>query len=343
MYVSNTGDFCVSPFSLSVDLSMLASGAKGNTFKQIAEVLGFQNISVNQLNSYYKETISSVSSENDARVDIANSVWVNNGYSIYSSYLENLSLNYNAETYYLDLWASNAPGIINKWCADKTSNRITKVINDIPATNMILINTLYFKSLWAHAFERTSISSFRHSNGQKEDIGMMLRAGTYSLAQTDKVQMLEIPYKYKDFVMDIILPKNELDVFVSDFSLEDWNNTVAALNSTFVDVMLPYFRIETSVDMKPLLMRLGITDAFSQGIADFTGIGKPSLSVGRVIQKTWIDVNTNGTEAAAVTVIDTETASGEENKPLSFHADHSFVYLIRQLSTDTILFIGIKD
>lgn len=336
----------LSPLSLSVDLSMLAVGASGETQSQILDVLGFSGQTVEEMNSYYRFLMEGLRSPDKVALDMANSIWVDREFPMYSSYINNLADNFEAQSFHVNMSSANTVEKINDWCSEKTSGRIERVVDDVIGAQTILINALHFKAAWENVFlEKTVESKFVTSSGVTNMVDMMsLPKQRLDYVESDDMQMVELPYENADFVLDIILPKGNVKSLLSSLDSEKWNANVSALKPEYLNVYIPKFSTKFSCSMEQSLINMGITHMFDTS-ADFSGISPKNIVVSRVLHQTWLDVSQKGTEAAAVTVImvDGSADPGVGHEYKDFSADHAFLFVIRQRSTGAILFAGIKD
>jgi serpin B len=232
---------------------------------------------------------------------------------------------------------------INQWANDNTNGKINKVIESISDEMvMFLMNALYFKGLWTNPFDpqQTSPSLFYPDNGTETEVPMM-RAMIYARTMEGQgFSALELPYGRQNFSMIILVPSGTVNEFLNDFNVDDWNQVTSALDSIKdppeIQVILPKFKFSYEKILNDQLKDLGMTDAFIPYVADLSGISDDELYVSFVKQNTFVEVNEEGTEAAAVTTI----GVGIVSLPPTFIADKSFVFAIREKTTGTLLFIG---
>jgi serpin B len=283
---------------------------------------------------------------------IANSIWYRTGFSVKQPFI-NIKKNYfDAEVKALDFSKSDAAGIINQWCADKTKNRIKDIIaNPIPNDVMMyLINALYFKSKWESQFDKanTKQDDFTKSNNTTLRVNMMEQKADYPYYANEYLQCVELPYGNGAFSMVAMLPaeNTNLDQLIEYLDETTWNNVSDNLlyGKQNVWLKLPRFKIECDMILNDPIKNVGMNLIFDKFLADFTNISNDALAVSLIKQKTFVEVNEEGTEAAAVTTIGiTATMAPSPTLPVQFFANRPFLYLIKEKSTGAILFIGRMD
>jgi serpin B len=339
-----------SPLSLNMALGMLYNGASGDTRAEMAEALGMADFTEDEINGYYRK-ISQSLLQIDPLTDIgiANSIWYRNGFPVKQPFIE-INRNYfDAEVRSLDFSRSDAVGTINKWCADKTKDKIKEII-DNPISGdvmMYLINALYLKSKWQYNFDKaqTKQDNFTKTDNQTKKVNMMEQTATLPYYADEHLQCVEMPYGNQAFGMVAILPSNDTNIEQLIEYLDDtaWQNVVDNLREREVWVKLPRFKIECELPLNEPVFNAGMKQIF---IGGFENISDMDLFVSKIKQKTFVEVNEEGTEAAAVTVVEVMANSigpGTPPQPIPFFADRPFLYLIKEKSTGVILFIGRMD
>jgi serpin B len=342
-----------SPLSLNMALGMLYNGAAGDTRDEMATALGMSGFTTVEFNEYYRE-MSGALSRVDPLTDIgiANSIWYRSGFAVKQPFLDVNRDYFDATTRALDFSAPASVEAINNWCAEKTKNRITEIVESpIPAnTMMFLINALYFKSKWYFAFDKgqSREGDFTTTGGTTRRVTLMARTADLPYHADERLQCVEIPYGNQAFSMVAILPVGDMDLdgLVDYLDNAAWNDIAGKLATREVRLELPRFKVECSMDLSRPVKDAGMELIFSEQRADFSNISDEQLFVSLIKQKTFVEVNEEGTEAAAVTIIGMEATSiGPDDPPLpvSFLANRPFLYLIREKSTGVILFIGRMD
>jgi len=349
------GNLIVSPFSISTALAMTQGGARGETEKQIARALRFEP-DQDKLHTAFLELQTSLKrtqSEGTVELHVANSIWPQDTYPFLDAYVDLCRQYYGVNITPVDYSAaSDAARLqINQWVEQKTASKIKNLLRpgSINAlTRLVLVNAIYFKGDWALPFyeARTRKERFYLDQDEAVQVPMMSQLDDFRYGENRQLQVLELPYAGRDLSMLLLLPKKRtgLSKLEKDLSAENLQQWTQTLVSREVQVFLPKFKTEVQFDLKSTLQALGVTDAFIPGTADFSGMdGKPGrLSIGTAVHKAFIEVNEEGTEAAAATGIGMSITSvaPARPKPVVFRADHPFVYIIRDKQTNSILFMG---
>ena len=340
-----------SPLSLNMALGMLYNGASGDTRDEIVEGLGLKDFSESEINEYYQK-ISQALLEVDPTTDIAiaNSIWYRNNFSVKKHFVEIGEEYFDAEIQGLNFNNPGAADAINSWCAEKTNNRIKNLIGGtIPDKMMMyLVNALYFKSQWQTDIqfdkEETKLGNFTKFNGQKKKVNMMEQTSYLNYFADEYMQCVEMDYGNRAFSMVAILPAKNMNInkLIDYLDSDKLNNAIKNTRWQKVWLKLPRFKVEGDFSLSQPIRDLGMEQMFSGG---FSNISNDDLWVSDIIQKTFVEVNEEGTEAAAATSIILIGYGGRQKKikPVRFFADRPFVYLIREKSTGVIFFIGRMD
>ena len=336
----------ISPFSISTALSMTYNGARGETQTAMAEALGFSDMSVEDVNLAYKNLTNYLrGADNKVTLDIANSIWADAGFSVDSAFLAVNRSYYDAVTNTLDFGNPASVATINQWVSDNTNQKIESIIDAIPPEAvMYLINALYFKAAWTWEFDpdQTVETSFNCYDGGTETVDMMRQAAEFYYYQNDDLQMVDLPYGDEKFSMTLILPAYETDIndFIAGITQSEWDSWMDSLSGekTLVEVRLPRFSFEYKATLNDVLTALGMGPVFAMN-ADFTGINPlGGLYISRVLHKTFIEVNEEGTEAAAATAVEVGVVSVPDY-PV-FVANRPFLFAIREQESGSIFFMG---
>ncbi len=356
-----------SPYSISVALAMVYAGARGQTERQMAETLHFDlpqeqlhpafNTLDLALDSRGHATTREVSGEKVEEVafqlNTANAVWGQEGYTFRPAYLDLLALNYGAGVRLVDFQA-NAPaavGAINQWVSEETEGRIREVVDELSEdTRLVLANAIYFNAQWALPFAEASTKDepFYLLGGDEEKVPMMHQYAEFRYAEGEGYQAIQLPYHYGEVAMVILLPGEGRFREIEERLTGDWvQSVVGGLREHDVILTMPKFRVETPVlNLAGTLSAMGMPDAFSLPDADFSGIteSQPPLYIGKVLHKAFVDVDEEGTEAAAATVVEMLVGAAldepTEPPPIIMRIDRPFIFLIRDIETNTILFVG---
>ena len=350
---SEEGNIFFSPFSISTALAMTYEGAKGETAEQMKQVFYFPENN-SEMRSQYLVLNSQINSKSDSfQLSTANALWAQKDYPFLSEYLNTVETYYGGKATELD-FVGNTEGsrqTINAWVEEKTNNKIKDLI-PVDAlttlTRLVLTNAVYFKGTWFYQFdtEATQEDYFKLDNEEYVKVQMMNiddEEIKFNYTENDDIQMLELPYDGDKLSMLLILPENNMQNLESKLTLENLNKWKQDLEEQRVKVFIPKFKLETDYSLKEPLMGMGMPLAFG-GRADFSGMtGNPDLFIVKVLHKAFVEVNEEGTEAAAATaVIMAKAVVQTEPKPQIpvFRADHPFVFIIQQKDSGNILFIG---
>jgi serpin B len=342
----DNSDVVFSPLSLSLALSMAAEGANGSTLDQFKSVMGLSGMSKEEIGEFYKTMVEGMRvADKGIRFISSNSLWFANNLTIKDSFKHSLSLYYSAETFSADFSSPKTVQTINDWCSTKTDGKITKILESLdPNSRMILINALLFKAPWEMQFSVQENCDFTGlDKNTKKDFITATNDYLLSYGRFQGYQIAGVPYGNGAYEMDVVLPdegKSIRDV-LSIFN----ESNLTEIKTTPMEISLPKF--ETEYSTEDVLMRclssVGLTNAFSQSLADFSGISNEKLFIGNVIQKTSINVTEKGTEFSAATMlglIGSASPNDEKPKRVSFEATRPFIYIIRETSTNAILLIG---
>ena len=337
----------ISPFSISTAFGMLLNGARTETRQEILEVMHLNGWTEKEMNDAFKALLEILPAlDNKVKLNLANSIWYRDGYSVLEEFLQQNSEHFGSEIREMDLGDPQTKEIINSWIEEKTNGKIKDMIDQInPNTVMFLINAIYFYGQWTYEFdvENTETRLFYPDYGQNLECKMMKMGGVnlpYYKAQ--HYQLLDLPYGDSIFTMTILLPDNDYDVdqVIREMDpgvLEQQFKEMVSMEITYASI--PKFKIEYKKKLVETLISLGMEKVFDEFHADLSGInGYGGLFVSDVIHQSFIEVDEKGTEAAAATVIVIiETSAGNE---IYFDANRSFVFFIRDNRTNSILFTG---
>jgi serine protease inhibitor len=343
-----TDNYMISPLSISLALAMTANGAKNNTLDEMLNVMGFENSDIDDFNEFFRLIVYELLNlDNKVTLTIANSIWYRDSFAPLQSFLDTNEEYYNAEISALDFSHPDAVNIINQWVSDATNRKIGGIIQSIPNdVLMYLINAIYFYGQWQYEFDKsqTKERDFYLSSGESIKVTMMEMEADLKYFDAGNMQMIEIPYGKGNFVMNVILPPNGVSPtqLLSDFDYSSWAEWTSGLYEKEVVLYMPKFKFEYSKSLVSVLQSLGMIDLFNEIASDLSGInGTGGLFVSDVKHKTFIDVNEEGTEAAAVTATEVGTTSVNPDMPIYINLNRPFVFIIREISTEVILFAGV--
>jgi serpin B len=334
----------ISPLSISVALSMTLNGAKGATRDSMLKALRLNGITPDVINNSYKsltETLLSV--DKRVLISIANSVWTEDDFVVKQAFIDILTNFYSAESRSFDINDDAAPDKINAWIEDKTNNLIKKMISQLDDnTVMLLINAIYFKGKWKLEFDasKTEDQPFYRLNGSTTDVPMMKQTDNFKAFRGNGFTIAELPYGQGNFVMDVIIPddKDNLNSLSSTLSNINFSSWVSQLSDQKVQLSFPRFKYGFKKELKDVLSGMGMGIAFTDD-ADLSNISDLyDLYISFVTHQAFIETNEEGTEAAAATVVGVGVTSYPSY--LVVNMDHPFIYIIRETTTNSIIFMG---
>lgn len=360
---SAEGNLFFSPYSISTALAMTYAGARGQTEAQMAKTLNFPTVPGGTMTAqdilskmHFHLAFGKIIKDLNERgakdkyeLKIANALWGQKNYGFLEEFLRLIKTNYDGQLNEVDFIKATetARQTINIWVERKTKNKIKNLIPKgtlDSMTRLVLTNAIYFKGNWERQFEKekTKQAPFTLADGQKVDIEMMNQTARFDYMEAEGFQILELPYVDDELSMIILLPKefDGLDEFEKMLTVENLHEWLGKMLNRKVIVSIPKFEMTSQFSLANVLKSMGITDAFSEN-ADFSGMnGKKDLSISAVIHKAYVEVNEEGTEAAAATGVTMKLTSVLPDLTPVFKADHPFLFIIRDKNSDSILFIG---
>ncbi|MBA7584325.1 hypothetical protein ES708_26278 [subsurface metagenome] len=338
----------ISPLSISLALAMTYNGADGDTKEAMEKTLELSGFTIDEINENYKILIDALSSvDPKVLMSIANSIWHEQNFGVEQDFI-NVNQNYfYAEVSPLDFNDPDAVTTINNWVADKTNDKITEIIDNIPAEAvMYLINAIYFKGIWKYEFDEsdTKEKPFYLSDGTTKDVPMMIQEASFNYLSNDILQAVEMPYGAGNYSMIILLPQYNKtpDDIIDQLSNENWNMWLSEFyEAEKVQIHLPKFKFEYKNLLNDELINMDMGIAFDPDYADFSKINPDwQLYISRVIHKSFIEVNEEGTEAAAVTAVEISFTSIGEETFIPFYVNQPFIFAIKEKYTNAIIFMG---
>jgi serpin B len=346
------GNLFFSPYSISTCLAMTYGGARGNTAAQMARTLHFDT-NQNQLAASFGELqrqLNKVREKQGIELDIANGLWAQKDHPFLPAFLDVARQSYEANLKQVDfrLRLETARMEINDWVSHKTKGKIADLIQPgalDPMTRLVLANAIYFKGRWAKEFDKhhTINAPFSLALTRKVQAPLMNLTAGSRYAEVEGLQLLELPYVGDDLSMVILLPRaiDGLTGIEGRLNEQTLNRWLAQARDQKVNVFLPKFKLLAQFSLAQTLVEMGMADAFSSR-ADFSGMdGARDLFVSAVVHKAFIDVNEEGTEAAAATGAVMKSMALVRPLPVPvFRADHPFLFLIRETHSGSILFLG---
>ncbi len=339
----------ISPLSISIALAMTLNGAASETEQAMANTLQLQGLDTESINTGYAGLRQALQvADPKVVLTIANSLWARQDVPFKQDFLQRNTEYFEATVSTLDFTDPNTLTTINQWVDTNTNSKIQKILDEInPDAVLFLINAIYFKGTWQTEFDpsHTRDGTFHLGTDGEKQVPMMTRTGDYAYHENpeEKFQAISLPYGDGRMSMYIFLPypESDLNTFLDGLNTENWENWLSQFNEQEVFLSMPKFKLEYKKTLNNPLQSLGMGIAFAAGAADFSrmadleALGK-NLYIGEVLHKAVVEVNEEGTEAAAVTSVGIRATSA----PPAFIADRPFFFAIRDNETKTVLFMG---
>ena len=340
----------ISPFSISVALAMTLNGASGETEQAMTNTLQLQGLDSESINTGYAGLRQILlTSDPKVTLTIANSLWARQGFSFKPDFLQRNTQFFGAEISTLDFGDPSASTTINQWVDTNTNGKIQKIVDDKidQGTVLFLINAIYFKGTWQKEFDpsKTREGPFHLANGDEKQVPMMRQQRWYPYYRGENFQAISLAYGDGQMSMYIFLPDREsdLNIFLENLNAESWENWMPQFHEQDVSLVIPKFKLEYGKTLNDPLKALGMDVAFDPELADFSRMASlefGNLYIEKVVHKTFVEVNEEGTEAAAATSVEVGVKSVPP-PPISFSVDRPFFFAIRDNETKTVLFMGI--
>jgi len=356
--LENEGNIIFSPISLSLALAMTLAGAETSTEQEMLQALQF-SIPAENIHAAFNALLLNIEaseenifgdSEGDKfQLNIANSTWGQSGFAFKDQFLDTIALNYGAGIYNVDYIANPefARNAINEWVEEETEEKIQDLIPEgaiNSLTRLVLANAIYFYGSWYHPFSDSDTTGepFNLLDGSEISVDMMKLNGENLLyVQGETFQAVDLPYLSTDFAMTILLPdEGKFSEFESEITHQSLAAILETLHSQPINLQMPKFDFTSDIDAKKPLINLGMAEAFDMDDADFSGMTEEDiLYITDVLHKAAISVDETGTEAAAATavIIGLKSMPGE---PISMTIDRPFLFFIRHIPSESILFMG---
>ncbi|MFS8924678.1 serpin family protein [Synechococcus sp. B60.1] len=341
-----------SPLSLRLALSMLYNGAAGETQAAMAKVLEAQELSLNELNwtnaQMVRWLVERSQAEGPIQVQMANGLWVDTTLTLRPSFLQALATYYQAVANRVELGSRQTVQAINRWVAERTQGQIDRIVDRLSREDrMVLLNAIYFKGEWTQPFDPTLTKPqpFTRADGRRVQVPLMAQSGRYGYRETEQLQVVRLPYGEGELAMLILLPKPgvSLAALREKLSPETWQEWTGSLSTRPGSVRIPKFKLTSEIDLGPALQQLGMGIAFSRR-ADFSQLTPEPTQVSRVLHKAAIEVNEEGSEAAAATGVIVSRTALDRQEPFQFVADRPFWLAIvasgANREAQTVLFMG---
>ena len=337
----------ISPLSVSVALGMTLNGADGETYEEMRRTLEFHGLTQTEINESYRDLIDLLQGlDPEVIFEIANSIWYRKGMQVEQAFLDANEDYFDSEVRELDFTDPAAADAINGWVDEKTRGKIEKILDGIdPGVVMYLINAIYFNGTWTYEFDKddTKDLPFANADGSSTTVPMMAQQADLAFFESDRFQAVDLPYGDSLYSMTVVLPRE--GVSVSDLSdeldEETWRDWMSRFEPRQVSLSLPRFKMEYEKTLNDILSSMGMGIAFDPGRADFSRIrSSGGLWIDYVKHKSFVEVDEEGTEAAAVTVVAIVECAGCGGSMVAMHVDRPFLFFIREQHSGTILFAG---
>lgn len=332
----------ISPLSISIAFAMVYNGSKNQTQQEIAKVLEFKNYSTDDLNKAFNELLSSMENiDNLVELLAGNSIWISNDLSVKQDFVDTVENSYNSSIYNVDFKNKETENRINTWISEATKEKIKEVPPLDPTNLMVLLNAIYFKGQWKDKFnpELTEEEDFFLANNNTKKVQMMNSNEKYKYFEGTDFRMLRLPYGRDKTAMYVLLPKEDIDInkFLVNLDRDLINKSITDSEEAEVELKFPKFNIEYGyINLVDFLQNLGMNNSFGVA-ADFSGISEQQIDIGVVNHKAVIEVNEEGTVAAAVSEI---AMGATAAAPQIFKVNRPFILFIRDDRTGSILFEG---
>lgn len=337
----------VSPTSVAIALSMTYNGASGETQQAMAKALELQGMSLPDINKANQALKSSLENADPAvQLSIANSLWAKQGINFKPDFLQRNEQFYNTKVTELNFANPDATTTINDWVKENTHGKIDKIVQQLkPNDVLFLINAIYFKGNWTKKFDKnqTTERPFYLLNGTQKQHSMMSQTGKYKYLENDSFQAVSLPYGTGRLNLYVFLPKKttSLDAFQQQLSVDTWQQWISQFHMRQGSIQLPRFKFDYDIQLNTALKALGMESAFNDTKANFSDMTSALVKIDEVKHKTFVEVNEEGTEAAAATSVGIAlTSAARVAEPFQMIVDRPFFCAIRDNQTGTILFMG---
>ena len=336
----------VSPLSVSLALAMTYNGANSETQTAMEKTLKVYGLTPEDINKSYDDLVTALQSlDPKVLLEIANAIFYRQDFQVENDFVSVNKTYYNAEVTALDFASPSALNTINGWVAEKTHDKIKSILTRITPSNvMFLLNAIYFKGIWQKEFNKdnTQNLSFYLDDGNTNNVPTMIKSDTVSYATNNLFSAIQLPYGFGNYNMYVFLPDPDQSVenIVDELDENKWDEWMESFGDPVsVDIQIPRLKYKYEIKLNDVLTEMGMGIAFG-GQADFTGINRyGGLYIDYVKHKTFIEVNEEGTEAAAVTIVAIDKLSaGPQN--IQFQVNRPFLYVITEKDTGAILFMG---
>ena len=341
------GNLFISPLSVSFALGMTSNGAAGQTLTAFQNTLNFAGLTQPQVNSYYKTLVTNLPQlDPNTTVDIANSIWYRQGFSVQPLFMQTNTNYFRAEVQAIDFNNPTAKTTINNWVSNNTKGFIPAIIDQIPGdAEMFLINAIYFKSSWKESFDpaKTKPQAFFLADNSQVQTNFMNGTIDFNSYTDANVNVYELPYSNSKYSMVIVLPVGHatLQQVAANLSPAQWQTWMSGLKPVNSVLSLPKFKFSFGVNLNNPLEELGLGIAFTNN-ANFSLINPTAqLQISQVLHKAFVETDESGTTAAAATSVGVTISVALS--PFATSIDHPFIFAIREVSSGLIVFAGVVN
>jgi serpin B len=336
----------ISPTSIATALTMALNGAQGETAAEMKNMLKLNQLGLNEANAAYRAVMDALPAlDPEVALNIANSLWYRRGFEVKPPFIELNQEYFKSQISALDFDDPGAKDVINAWVKGQTNGLIESIVDQIsPEAVMYLINAIYFKGDWRHSFkpDQTNPAPFFRADGSEATVPMMGFGGTVKLPfyETDNCYVVDLPYGNEVYSMTVILPKDNYTVadMIGQLNASSWGQWLAGLEEREMMFQMPKFKMEYEKSLKRALRELGMTTAFVPRMADFSNIAEAELSISEVRHKSFVEVDEQGTAAAAVTSVEIVLTSLPDYPVIVLN--RPFLFAIRENQAGNVLFLG---
>ena len=343
------GNIFISPSSLMMALSMVYNGADGETKAEIANALHLDSIDENVLNMANASLVTKLYKDtNKINLQVANSIWLNENYHFKEIFSKSNQDYYNAKIETIDIFDNKSAHLINQWVKESTNDKIDEIVEDPLDENLLafLINAIYFKGQWTYEFDQkqTEEGHFHLRDGTMKDVSFMTLEEDLYYMETEDFQAVKLPYGDGEMSMNIFLPheNSSLHQFLELLTPDNWERWTTKFSKKEGTIVFPKFKLEYEASLKSALMNLGMEDAFDGQHADFSKMIEEDdqIYISDIKQKTFIDINEEGTEAAAATSVEMKLTSAPVDGPFYMKVNRPFLFTIVDEETGAMIFMG---
>lgn len=343
----------ISPTSLSCALAMLYSGARGDTYTDIGKTMQLQGLSLGEVDFAYQKLVSSLRMpEYEATVRLANSLWMSDEWPFRPEYVDLCGMFFAADAHRIPFTPSTAVPKMNAWVSENTAGRIQGIVTpeDFEQASgplaLFILDALYFKGKWTTPFDYGADDEFTLLDGKRAQVPLMHLMESFWYHEDESCQFVSLPYGLGRTSMYILLPKDRKATLetCAGLQVQRWEQMIGAMQYRGGTVKLPRFKVEMGRDLNDCLTALGMGSAFDPARADLSGVSPAQLWVDKVRQKTWMQVDEEGTEAAAATMVALAPGCAPPpppEEPFEMIVDHPFLLAIRDNGTGALLFLGV--